>query len=108
MSESSRHILLVSNIVKWIHHTQATEDLCILVDEPSRSATNKPPNIGGYQPDVFVKAMGRPLVIIGEAKTAQDLETPRSERQLIAYLSHLKTIDNSFLVISITWTMQRT
>jgi hypothetical protein len=108
MSESSRHILLVSNIVKWVHHTQATEDLCILVDEPSRSAANKPPNIGGYQPDVVVKALGRPLMIIGEAKTIQDLETPRSERQLIAYLSHLKTIENPFLVISTTWTVQRT
>jgi hypothetical protein len=108
MSESSRHILLVSNIVKWLHHTQATEDLCILVDEPTASAANKPPNIGGYQPDVFVKAFGRPLTIIGEAKTVRDLETRRSELQVIAYLNHLKTMENPCLVISTTWTMHRT
>lgn len=107
MSESSRHILLVSNIVKWVHHTQATDDLCILVDEPNTSAANKPPNIGGCQPDVFVKALGRPLTIIGEAKTVQDLETARSELQLIAYLSHLRAIENPYLVISTTWAIQR-
>jgi hypothetical protein len=100
---------LVSNIVQWIRESRASEDLCIFVDDPTQSATDKPPNIGGYLPDVFVKAVARqPVTIIGEAKTAYDLETNRSELQLISYLSYLKTAPNPFLVISTGWAVQRT
>jgi hypothetical protein len=99
---------LVSNIVEWIRDTYSSDELCILIDEPSQLAPNKPPNIGGYQPDVFAKALGQKLTIIGEAKTAFDLETTRSELQLISYLSYLKTIPDPFLVISTSWVVQRT
>ena len=108
MSESARHMHLVSFMVRWVRKTHPTDDLCILVDEPNSIAANKPPNIGGYYPDVFVKAVGRPLTIIGEAKTAQDLETCRSELQLISYLTFLKTVSDPWLVISTSWTVQRT
>mgnify|MGYP006908223643 CR=1 FL=1 len=109
MSESSRHMRLVSNIVKWIHETRASDDLCIFIDDPTQSGTDKPPNIGGYLPDVFAKAVARqPVTIIGEAKTAYDLETNRSELQLISYLSYLKTAPEPFLVISTGWVVQRT
>lgn len=108
MSESARHMHLVSFIVGWVSKTYPTDDLCILVDEPNNTAPNKPPNIGGYFPDVFVKAVGRPLTIIGEAKTTQDLETCRSKLQLISYLTFLKTVSAPCLVISTSWTVQRT
>lgn len=109
MSESSRHMRLVSNIVKWIRETHACNDLCIFVDDPTQTGTEKPPNIGGYLPDVFAKDVARrPVTIIGEAKTAYDLETNRSELQLISYLSYLKTAPDPFLVISTGWVVQRT
>ena len=107
MSESSRHMRLVSNMVKWIRETRACDDLCIFVDDAMQ--TEKPPNIGGYLPDVFAKAVARqPVTIIGEAKTAHDLETNRSELQLISYLSYLKTAPDPFLLISTGWVVQRT
>jgi hypothetical protein len=109
MSESSRHMRLVSNIVNWIRVTRINEDLCIFIDGPNEIGLNKPPNIGGYQPDVFAKALARGAVtIIGEAKTAADLETNRSELQLMSYLSYLKTTPEPFLVISTGWVVQRT
>jgi hypothetical protein len=108
MSESARHMHLVSFIVGWVAKTYPADDLCVLVDEPNNTAANKPPNIGGYFPDVFVKAVGRPLTIIGEAKTTQDLETWRSKLQLISYLTFLKTVSDPCLVISTSWTVQRT
>ena len=109
MSESSRHMRLVSNIVKWIRETRECDDLCIFVDEPTQAGLDKPPNIGGYFPDVFAKAIARqPVTIIGEAKTVYDLETNRSELQLISYLSYLKTAPDPFLVISTSWVVQRT
>ena len=108
MSESARHMHLVSFIVRWVSKTHPTDDLCILVDAPSNTAANKPPNIGGYYPDVFVKAVGRSLTIIGEAKTTQDLETCRSELQLISYLTYLRSVDDGCLVVATSWTVQRT
>jgi len=108
MSESARHMQLVSFIVRWVTKTHPTGDLCILVDEPNNTAANKPPNIGGYYPDVFVKAIAKPLTIIGEAKTTNDLETCRSQLQFISYLTYLKTVSDPCLVISTSWTVQRT
>jgi hypothetical protein len=100
---------LVSNIVHWIRETRACDDLCILVDDPTEAGLDKPPNIGGYQPDVFAKAVVRqPITIIGEAKTTYDLETNRSELQLISYLSYLKSASDPFLVMSTSWVVQRT
>lgn len=100
---------LVLKIVDWIERTRSVDDLCILVDKPTEVVPNKPPNIGGYQPDVFATAAGRkPMTIIGEAKTISDLETTRSELQLISYLSYLKTCPEPILVLSTGWVIQRT
>ncbi len=59
--------------------------------------------IGVYRPDVY--AIDAPLtrVIVGEAKTTADLQTPHSRGQLIAYLQFLRHEPNPVLILAVPW-----
>ena len=58
--------------------------------------------IGGFRPDVY--ATGASMVIVGEAKPVQDLESLRSERQLRAFMEHVEAHPSRHLMLSVHWT----
>jgi hypothetical protein len=102
MSESLEHLRLVAAIVSWIraefgHHHY----LCIFCDSPLRETFEKPYEISGHYPDVLAEDTPPTVTIIGEAKTHVDLLTDHSLRQIIAYLTHLKTCSNGVFVLSV-------
>lgn len=105
MSESSAHALLVSKLLEWIkENITPKDDLCILVDGSSSPPESRPPTIGGKVPDVYVKSVGPDrLVLIGEAKTSQDVETEHARDQFRCYLDHLKWQRRSILLIAVPW-----
>ena len=57
--------------------------------------------IGGAFPDV--RAFGRGLEVIGEAKPPSDLETPRSQRQIAKFMRYVEQLTNAHLVLSVQW-----
>ncbi len=57
--------------------------------------------IGGAFPDV--RAFGRGFEIIGEAKPPNDLETPRSQRQIAKFVRYVEQLTNAHLVLSVQW-----
>jgi hypothetical protein len=59
----------------------------ILVDRPGTRADGKPPRVGRFTPDVWAQSKRR--ILLGEAKTAADLETAHSNQQLDAFLEHI-------------------
>lgn len=104
MSESSGHIILVQAILAWIDaKTDLSKDMAILVSSPNTRAQGHPPIIGGSIPDVFACSNDHPLVLIGEAKTASDIETRQSRKQFTDYLEFLKTKQSGVLVIAVPW-----
>jgi hypothetical protein len=105
MTESSTHVLLVSELLQWVdHNIIPRDDLCILVDSLSSSPDSRPPPIGGKVPDVYVKSVGSDrLVLIGEAKTSLDVETEHTRDQFRDYLDHLKSQRVSILLIAVPW-----
>ena len=105
MSESSAHTLLVSKLLDWIQENiNPKDDLSILVDSASSPPEARPPTIGGKVPDVYVKSVGSDrLVLIGEAKTSQDVETDHTKEQLRFYLEHLTWQRSAILLIAVPW-----
>lgn len=97
-------MMLVQSIVDWIKaNTTYFSEMAILVASPSSSINACPPNIGGSVPDVFAQSAMLSVTIIGEAKTATDVETLRSRKQFADYLRFLANQENPLLVIAVPW-----
>lgn len=66
---------------------------------------------GGYRDPAWlidrafpdVRAFGRGLEIVGEAKPHGDLETPRSIRQMERFVRYVEQVPNAHLVLSVQW-----
>ena len=104
MAESQLHRNYVASIVEWIHtRRNPNSNLIILTDDGTGRPQSKPQKINGYFPDVFAKAPGSSEVIIGEAKTANDLERPHTERQIAAFLTYIEVVGGGTLVVAVPW-----
>ena len=104
MAESIVHMTLVNAIVAWIDsETALARQLAILVASPSASASQCPPIVGGSIPDVYGRCGQNRIAVLGEAKTAGDIETNRSRRQYETYLKHLAAFDDATLVAAVPW-----
>jgi len=108
MPESSTHVRLVSVLVSWIAAEYFRgERGSILVDAPENLARAKPPGIAGYMPDVFGQCLPGGGVVIGEAKTAGDLENLHTREQLGAFLRYCVARPGSVFVFAVPWHMTR-
>lgn len=87
MSEGIFHGSLVARLEQRITNECAEELDLILVDRPGTRAEAKPPRVGRFTPDVWAQSKRR--IYLGEAKTAADLETTHSNKQLEAFLEHV-------------------
>lgn len=104
MAESAVHQFLVQQLVRWIAANCAAEtNGLLLVDEPSRAAVEKPPRLSGFNPDVYWKTIDGSHVVVGEAKSAYDVESWHSRKQYAAYLSHLSRVERGTLIIAVPW-----
>ena len=92
MGESTSHIILVSLLAQWIASTFLDGDTGhILIDAPDRNSRGKPPKVYDFVPDVYVMNAPRCGLIIGEAKTAEDVEKKHTvERHFCANAWSLK------------------
>jgi hypothetical protein len=104
MSETPTHIRLVGLIVDWINvHHARTPGLCIFCDCPPILETEKPAPIEGFFPDVSAATTPPAVTLIGEAKTIEELETPRSYQQLSAFLRFLSARPKPVLIMATPW-----
>ena len=104
MPESATHLGLVQQLVRWVNtHCSSEHNSLLFVDDPSRLAADKPPSILGYLPDVYWKTIEGRSVLIGEAKSARDVESRHSRRQFASFLTHLKSVEEGTLLIAVPW-----
>jgi hypothetical protein len=107
MGESRIHGHLVAAIVSWIQETCRPAPGIVLVDSGSIEGGSRPPALGGYIPDVYVSKPSDTGFLVGEAKTARDLERPHSQAQFMAFLTWCACHDGSLLVVAVPWYMTR-
>ena len=106
MRESDNHMQLVQEICKWIEANSPNKDqLSILTDSPLTERHKLPPKVGCFSPDVYAKDLSSGVIIIGEAKTKNDLDTAHSRRQFDAFLRYLSNHKNSTLIVATPWHM---
>jgi len=104
VAESVQHLQLVRSVLEHIEQTYRPHTgLAIFHDLPDLLGCDKPPRIGGYVPDVYAVDAPQTITVIGEAKTAADLGTEHTKRQLTTFLCHLSQQPNGILVLSVPW-----
>jgi hypothetical protein len=85
----------------WVkQNCPPSEAALMLLDLPETTVGNHPPTIGNYIPDLYIKS-GR--LILGEAKTARDIETKHSREQYAEYLKHLSQYQESLFIMAVPW-----
>jgi hypothetical protein len=58
-------------------------------------------------PDVYAFDAPLTTVVIGEAKTQDDLETARSRKQMTAFLSFLGLQKSGIFILAVPWHLKR-
>ena len=104
MSESASHVLLVEALANWVaRECSDGSRTMICLDSASPLAVNRPPVVDGHVPDLYLDYCDLYDVVVGEAKTAGDLETGRSERQLCAFLAYCATKERPLFLLAVPW-----
>ncbi len=104
MPESQSHIRLVEALVSWVSkYILNGNDGLMFIDRSTSSAVEKPPKIGKYIPDVFVQNEYKYQFIIGEAKTANDLEKKHSISQIKEFILKCNENENSIFILAVPW-----
>jgi hypothetical protein len=95
---------LVDALVTWITSSLLRGDRgSVLADQPYCSREQKPPKISLFIPDVYVPETMRSGLIIGEAKTARDLESRHSIEQIEEFIRACQDHKDSFFVLATPW-----
>jgi hypothetical protein len=111
MPESEQHIMLVRKMYAWVCDSLFNGDCgYVYVDLPEISKFAKPPSLSsGVRPDLYAKRFDYDLFVIGEAKTAEDIETRHSILQYRYYIDECeKHPGASTIVVAVPWFMHRT
>lgn len=101
MSESREHQELIINIHNYIRGKHPS--YCIYTDIQNYIGDNTPNLINNHKPDLYANSIDKGHHIIGEAKTSFDLNSKRSEKQIMAFLYHLKLKQNSDFMLSVPY-----
>ena len=107
--ESNKHHLLVKKIYNYVKNLDFVEDKLIESDiyEINGTVTRMPE---GFVPDLFY--MHNNLLIIGEAKTDEDIEKEHSFRQYNSYFNYINNKSkkgiNCIFVIAVPWESTKT
>ena len=108
MPESSNHTTLVRLMAEWMNELLPPMDHGhLFIDVPEHPPQKKPPNLYGHVPDILVVNTSLYACVIGEAKTATDIDNEHTVQQLIAFLRKCAEHDNSLLVMAVPWNVAR-
>ena len=102
MSESISHLEGVKALERFVlSRANQRRDLIVYRDAPDSNPQRKPPLVGGFRPDLFARTWKDGAFVIGEAKTAKDLETPHSLSQLQAFVRAVSMAPLGTFVLSV-------
>ena len=101
--ESALHVRLVERLISTIEAQHGTRLNMMILADHHRYGHDRPPQIGGYTPDLYASNVPTTFRIIGEAKTASDLKSDRSQMQIEAFLDHLALYSQSEFYLVVPW-----
>lgn len=104
MGESTSHRHLVKALVQGILELHPDVGKAQLyIDSDEHKSNGLPPSIFGHIPDVYLRERNSKYTVIGEAKTAKDIESRRSRSQYTAYVKWAVSHQPTSIVIATPW-----
>lgn len=104
MSESDCHRNLVRALAGEIVADPVWTSIpLVYCDIQDSCVAELPPVIGSNRPDVFAKEITSSLSIIGEAKTASDVDNRHTVEQLVSYFEYLRHQSHGELWMGVPW-----
>lgn len=101
MGESVKHVDLINLMKSIICSKEDVDTALVLVDDPS-DRKNGPPTINGFKPDLYYDF--NQLLVIGEAKTKDDLLNEHTKKQLETYIKLCSNYTGqSRLYLAVPW-----
>ena len=102
MPESERHARLVKAIISHLEECLGKIDEIMVRDDSIRPLRDeRPPKVAGFIPDVYATDVPTTKIVVGEAKTAKDLETEHSRKQIAAFLEYLAHTPNGLFILAV-------
>lgn len=101
--ESGHHSALVERLITVIQTRHSAPRGMLVLADHRAFGDDRPPQIGGFTPDVFASDVPETFRVLGEAKTPVDLESERSSRQIAAFLDHLSLRGSATLYLAVPW-----
>jgi len=94
----------VASLVRWLaNRFLAGDQGAILIDSACRSTASRPPAINGCVPDVFIPECFIRRLVIGEAKTKEDLDSRHTVAQFEGLLRWCSLHPGSLFTLAVPW-----
>jgi hypothetical protein len=107
MSESAQHLQLVNLLISKVKKMVPKDHWCIICSDSFGAVCLPPQTEEGYRPDVYYYF--EELLIIGEAKTSDDVERIHSRAQYEAYIKKCSIFKGmAWFFVAVPWTERAT
>lgn len=103
MSESEHHRSLVQALAIEIFGDLIWNNKPIVYCDIQDGCSSEPPLIGNNRPDVFARDIATSLSIIGEAKTASDIDNLHTSMQLTSFFDYLRDSPRGEFWLGVPW-----
>jgi hypothetical protein len=102
MSEGTLHSRLVLTLLEKIQVSRSKAWSVFSDFKGDVTQWDCPPALSDFRPDVYAREIGSGFLVVGEAKTPNDLDRRHTEDQLGAYFEHLKIQERGELDLAVT------
>ena len=107
MSESAQHQQLVNQILQETIHAVGLSNSCFIMSDAIDGRALPPLTEEGFRPDVYYQYADK--LVIGEAKTSDDVDRKHSKRQYESYIRKCALFcGTAILFIAVPWTEHAT
>lgn len=103
MTLSDKHQALLALISSWCRKADDPKGFLVFEDTVGEIQSELPPPVAGYRPDLAWLATNGRFRFIGEAKTADDLLSSHTRKQLEAFIKHLAQQGEGDLIVAVPW-----
>lgn len=102
MSESAQHQKLVKMIIEYVETIVGQDKKCFISSDEADGMSLSPLTAEGFRPDVFYQY--RDTLIIGEAKTSDDVGRLHSREQYDSYLKKCALFEGkAYFIAAVYW-----
>jgi hypothetical protein len=90
--------------MRWIAIKYSDGDeRTIMADLGDCTSQRKPPRVGGFVPDVYARHLNELDLVIGEAKSLDDIENMHTIGQITAFLKACSLMERALFVMIVPW-----